>query len=57
MLYINRDSQEEGQGLVEYGLILILVSVAVVILLSVLGTEIAEVYQEVTNAMDTASSN
>ena len=49
MLYLPR---EDGQGLVEYALILVLVSIVVIVLLTLLGTEIGEVFQSVTNELD-----
>lgn len=45
------DHSENGQGLVEYGLILVLVSIVVFGILSLVGGQIGEVFQEVTNAM------
>ena len=44
MMFIPR---EEGQGLVEYGLILILVAVAIVVALSLFGTELQGLYSQV----------
>ena len=41
---------EEGQGLVEYALILVLVSVVVVAILALLGPSIGNVFSEVKNA-------
>ena len=49
MLYLPR---EDGQGLVEYALILVLVSITVIVLLSLLGENIGSVFQEVTNTLD-----
>ena len=40
--------EEEGQGLVEYGLIISLVAVAVVVLLTALGVKIGSVFQSIT---------
>ena len=45
MLY--RPQNEEGQGLVEYALILVLVSLVVVVILSVLGPAIGNVFSNV----------
>ena len=45
MLY--RPQNEEGQGLVEYALILVLVAVVVIIVLVVLGPIIGNVFSEV----------
>ena len=36
---------DTGQGLVEYVLILLLVALALIVLLSIFGTEVADVYQ------------
>jgi pilus assembly protein Flp/PilA len=47
MLFVLR---EEGQGLVEYGLILILVAVAVVIALTLAGVQIGELFSRVAAA-------
>lgn len=49
MLYLPR---EDGQGLVEYALILVLVSITVIVLLSLLGDSVGEVFQEVTNTLN-----
>ena len=39
--------QEEGQGLVEYGLVLVLVAVVVVAIVGLLGDEISTLFSEV----------
>ncbi len=44
MLYL---PQEEGQGLVEYGLILILVAIVVVIILTALGTQVSNAFSRI----------
>jgi pilus assembly protein Flp/PilA len=44
MLYIPR---EEGQGLVEYALILVLVAVVVIIILAVLGPSIGNIFSNI----------
>ncbi len=38
---------EEGQGLVEYALILVLVSIASIALMTTLGTDIGEVFTQI----------
>ena len=38
---------ENGQGLVEYSLILLLVALVMIIILSVYGTELADVYSNI----------
>jgi len=44
MLFMPR---EEGQGLVEYALILILVAVVVIVILAVLGPVVGEVFSKI----------
>lgn len=48
MVYLPR---EEGQGLAEYGLILVLIAVVVVAALVLLGPEVVEMYNEIMNAI------
>jgi pilus assembly protein Flp/PilA len=42
---------EEGQGLVEYSLIIVLVSIAAVITLGVLGTAVSDVFTTITGSL------
>lgn len=42
---------EKGQGLVEYALILVLVSIAVIIVMGLLGEQVGDVFQEVIDAL------
>ena len=48
MLFLPR---EDGQGLVEYALILVLVSITVIVLLTLLGEEIGDVFNSVTSTL------
>ncbi len=48
MLYL---PNEEGQGLVEYALILVLVSIIVIVILTLLGPQIGNVFSQVVNAL------
>ncbi len=48
MLYLPR---EEGQGLVEYALILVLVAVVVIIILALLGPAIGNIFSEIVSAL------
>ncbi len=48
MLYQPR---EEGQGLVEYALILVLVAVVVIIILALLGPQIGNVFSRIINGL------
>lgn len=43
--------REEGQGLVEYALILVLVSIASILMLTALGTDIGAVFTEVSGEL------
>jgi pilus assembly protein Flp/PilA len=38
---------ERGQGLVEYGMVIVLVAIAIVVILTVLGPQIGNVYSQV----------
>ncbi len=48
MLYLPR---EEGQGLVEYALILVLIAVVVIIILTLLGTQVSTIFSRISSAM------
>jgi Flp pilus assembly pilin Flp len=39
--------EDIGQGLVEYSLILLLVALALILILSIFGTELADVYSNI----------
>jgi pilus assembly protein Flp/PilA len=43
--------REEGQGLVEYALILVLVAVVVIIILALLGPAIGNIFSNIVNAL------
>lgn len=44
--------KSEGQGLVEYALILVLVAVVVIAILTVLGPQIGSVFSEITAGLN-----
>ena len=48
MLFLNR---ENGQGLVEYALVLVLVAVVVIAILTLLGPQIGNVFSRVTSGL------
>lgn len=48
MLFLNR---ENGQGLVEYALVLVLVAVVVIAILTLLGPQIGNVFSRVTDGL------
>jgi pilus assembly protein Flp/PilA len=48
MLFLNR---ENGQGLVEYALVLVLVAVVVIAILTLLGPQIGNVFSRIVNGL------
>ena len=48
MLYLPR---EEGQGLVEYALILVLIAIVVIAILTLLGGQISTVFSNITEGL------
>jgi len=48
MLFVPR---EEGQGLVEYALILVLVAVVVIVILALLGPQIGQIFSDIVDAL------
>jgi len=51
MLFLPR---EEGQGLVEYALILVLVAVVVIVILALLGPQIGNIFSDIVDALEGA---
>ena len=49
MLFLHR---EEGQGLVEYALVLVLVAVVVIAILTLLGPQVGNVFSRITYALN-----
>jgi pilus assembly protein Flp/PilA len=49
MLYL---SNESGQGLVEYALILVLVAIVAIAILAILGPQIGNVFSQITWTLD-----
>jgi pilus assembly protein Flp/PilA len=47
--------RQEGQGLVEYALIIVLVAIAVIIAVMALGTQLQTVFKTIVNNLSTAS--
>lgn len=50
------EMKEQGQGLVEYGLILVLVSIAAVVIMSTLGAELTGVFNDIATTFSTATN-
>jgi len=48
MLYLPR---EEGQGLVEYALILVLIAIIVIVILGVLGTQVSTIFSQISSGL------
>ncbi len=46
--------QEEGQGMVEYALILVLVAIVVIAILMLLGPQIGNIFSRITSGLRTA---
>ncbi len=51
MLYL---PQEEGQGMVEYALILVLVAIVVIAILMLLGPQIGNIFSRITSGLISA---
>jgi pilus assembly protein Flp/PilA len=49
MLYLPRN--EEGQGLVEYALILVLVAIVVIAILVIMGPQIGNIFSRITSGL------
>ena len=47
--------QEKGQGLIEYALIILLISIVVIVVLGLLGTELNTVFQQILDAFTPAA--
>ncbi len=45
-------AKEEGQGLVEYALILVLIAIVVIGILSLLGKNVSQVFSKVNNGLN-----
>lgn len=48
MLYLPR---EEGQGLVEYALILVLIAIVVIVILTALGGQVSTVFSQISSGL------
>jgi pilus assembly protein Flp/PilA len=46
-----RDSEEEGQGMVEYALILVLIAIVVIVVLAVVGHRVSDVFNNIQNGL------
>jgi pilus assembly protein Flp/PilA len=53
-LAARREDEESGQAMVEYGLILALVSVVAIVVLQVVGTDVTAVFQNIADQLEAA---
>ena len=44
-------ANEEGQGMTEYGLILVLIAIVVILMLGVLGGQVSNQYSNISNSL------
>jgi pilus assembly protein Flp/PilA len=49
--FLGKFSREEGQGLVEYALILVLIAIVVIVALRATGVRISEIFAQITAAL------
>jgi pilus assembly protein Flp/PilA len=49
--YMDIKEREEGQGLVEYALILFLISIVAIGIMTLVGTSVRQVFSDVNNAL------
>ncbi len=47
----SRDSEEEGQGMVEYALILVLIAIVVIVILAIVGHRVSDVFSNINNGL------
>ncbi|TMC48149.1 MAG: Flp family type IVb pilin [Chloroflexi bacterium] len=51
-LFRPRLNDEEGQGMVEYALILVLIAVVVIVILQIVGSQVNNVFSNVSNGLN-----
>ena len=54
-MLLNWFKDEEGQGMVEYGLIIALIAIVVIVALAALGPKIKDIFQKVNDTVDDAT--
>ncbi|MGH7641155.1 MAG: Flp family type IVb pilin [Candidatus Dormibacteria bacterium] len=47
----SRDSDEEGQGMVEYALILVLIAIVVIAILAIVGHKVSDVFSNINSGL------
>ena len=48
-----REDAEEGQGMVEYALILVLIAIVVIVILTVVGRQVSNVFSNISSGLNT----
>jgi pilus assembly protein Flp/PilA len=48
---VNAESEQNGQGMVEYALILVLIAVAVIVILGAMGKKVNNVFSNISNGL------
>ena len=48
-----KDEDQEGQGMVEYALILVLIAVVVIVILTVVGNQVKNVFSNISSGLGT----
>ena len=48
-----RDKAQEGQGMVEYALILVLIAIVVIVIIQVVGKQVNNVFSNISNGLST----
>ena len=51
LLSQSSERREEGQGMVEYALILVLIAIVVIVIVSVLGKQVNNVFSNISNGL------
>ncbi len=54
-MLMNWLKDEEGQGMVEYGLIIALIAIVVIVALALLGPKIRDIFNRTNDALDAAT--
>ena len=49
--FLKPGKDEEGQGMVEYALILVLIAIVVIVILTVLGKQVNNVFSNISNGL------
>ncbi|MDY6867180.1 MAG: Flp family type IVb pilin [Chloroflexota bacterium] len=56
MWFRSVESKEEGQGLIEYALIVLLIALGVLVVLGLVGGQVQDVFQQIADALSGATA-